>query len=266
MEDVIAPDVLSQFNLLPHATAGAREREMFSFVISTRGQVTDSHSDDPDSSNFCFTGSKLWLAWDTYEGAKHGLQDVERVAVSQKAHFDMKTWLSLRSARWCLVNAGETLFLPGHLTHKVITLERYIGVGGFIVALPNCLRLLAHWMIRGPLWSKRDRTGEHDELLGEIAEFLRHTILRLRRAPLGERQQWGHDFLERSVKAFIEACPADHLRSLWQDPRFRSVADVIHAPWPSALAQERPIYNGTIRRSVPAARREMSSMISSLGR
>ena len=41
MEDVIAPDVLSHFNVLPHSTVGATEQEMFSFVISTRGHVTD---------------------------------------------------------------------------------------------------------------------------------------------------------------------------------------------------------------------------------
>jgi hypothetical protein len=81
MEQVIAPEVLSRFNLLPHSSPGARRQEMFSFVISSRGHLTDSHSDAPDSSNFCFAGRKLWLAWDTYEGARYGLQDVERVPV-----------------------------------------------------------------------------------------------------------------------------------------------------------------------------------------
>jgi len=238
MEDVIAPDVLSGFNLLPHSTVGAREQEMFSFIISSRGRATDSHSDDPDSSNFCFTGRKLWLAWDTYEGAKYGLQDVERVPVTGKARFGMETWLSLRSARWFIVNAGETLFLPGHLTHKVITLEPYIGVGSFFVALPNCLRLLAHWIVRGPLWSKRDSTGERDELLAEIAQSVRDAILRLRRASLKERRQWGYDFLEQSAEAFIKTCSADRLRLLWSDPRFRSVADTIRAPWPASSGRE----------------------------
>ncbi len=232
VEDVIDPDVLSRFNLLPLSTTGAREREMFSFVISTRGQVTDSHSDDPDSSNYCFIGRKLWLAWDTYEGAARGLQDTERVPIVGKARFDMDTWFSLRSARWWIVNAGETLFMPGHLTHKVVTLERYIGVGGFYIALPNCLRLLAHWTIHGPLWSKRDTLGERDELLAEIARTTRDAILRLREAPLAEREQWGYDYLERSAEAFIKACRADHFRQLWSDHRFRCVADEVRAPWP----------------------------------
>jgi hypothetical protein len=234
MEDVIDAEVLSRFNLLPKSTAGAREREMFSFVISTRGHVTDSHSDDPDSSNYCFVGRKLWLAWDTYEGAARGLQDVERVPIVGKPRFDMDSWLSLPSARWCVVNAGETLFMPGHLTHKVVTLEPYIGVGGFYLALPNCLRLLAHWIIHGPLWSKRDARGERDELLAEIAETTRHAILRLRQSPLAKQEQSGYDHLERSAEIFLDACRRDHLRLLWSDPRFRCVADVIPASWPHA--------------------------------
>ena len=54
---------------------------MYSLVISTRGYVTDSHSDAPDSTNYCFTGRKLWIAWETQEGLEHGLEDVEHVKV-----------------------------------------------------------------------------------------------------------------------------------------------------------------------------------------
>jgi hypothetical protein len=235
MEEVIAPEVLSRFNLLTRSSPGARRQEMFSFVISSRGHLTDSHSDAPDSSNFCLTGRKLWLAWDTYEGARCNLEDVERVSVSGRARFDMQSWLSLRSARWLLVNPGETLFLPATMTHKVITLDSYVGVGGFFLALPNCLRLLAHWILRAPLWSKRDLTGEHDYLVGDIAETVRDLLMQLRRASMRERRQWGHDFLESSAVAFIKTRPIGQLRSLWSDPRFRRVADVIPAPWPSRL-------------------------------
>lgn len=253
MEEVINPDVLSSFNLLPQSTAGAREREMFSFVISTRGHVTDSHSDDPDSSNYCFIGRKLWLAWDTYEGAARGLQDVERVPLAGKARFDLKTWLSMRSARWCTVSSGETLFLPGHLTHKVITLEPYIGVGGFFIALPNCLRLLAHWIIRGPLWSKRDSSGERDPLIGEIANSVRDAILDLRKASRSRREQWGCDHFNLSARAFIESCPAHQLYVLLSDPRFRAVADLSHAPWPVG-GGERPSRARSKERNIQLAK------------
>jgi hypothetical protein len=234
MEDVIAPDVLSRFNLLCCSSSSLSEQEMFSFVISTSGHVTDSHSDDPDSTNFCFTGKKLWLAWDTYEGMKHGLEDVERVVVRGQARFDMETWLSLRSARWFFVNPGQTLFLPAHLTHKVVTLEPYIGVGGFFIALPNCLRLMSHWILRGPLWSKRDETGLRDELLGEIALTVREAMLRLRGASYRKQRQWGYDFLEKSARHFVDTCSVTRLRTLWRDERFRCIAEEIRAPWPVA--------------------------------
>ncbi len=232
MEEIIDPDELSAFNLLRRSTAAARRQEMFSFVIGTRGYVTDSHSDDPDSSNYCFTGRKLWLSWDTYEGIAHGLEDVERMAVAGRARFDLATWLSLPSARWFLVGPDQTLFLPAHLTHKVITLDPYVGVGGFFIALPNCLRLLGHWLSRGPLWSKRDATGEKDGLLGDIAEATRQTVLALRAASMSERMRWGYDHLNRSARAFIASCPPDRFRLLWSDPRFRMVAETIRAPWP----------------------------------
>ena len=223
MEQVIAPEVLSGFNLLPRSSPDARRQEMFSFVISSRGHLTDSHSDAPDSSNFCFAGRKLWLAWDTYEGARYGLQDVERVPVRGRARFDMQSWLSLRSARWLLVNPGETLFLPASMTHKVVTLESFIGVGGFFLALPNCLRLLSHWIVRAPLWSKRDLTGAHDNLVGDRRLHSR-SAARLRRASARERRQWGHDHLASSAATFIATCPAGQLRSLSSDPRFPALS------------------------------------------
>ena len=163
---------------------------------------------------------------------KHGLEDVERMALAAKPRFDLQGWLALRSARWFLVNAGQTLFLPANLTHKVITLEPYVGVGGFYIALPNCLRLLAHWINRVPLWSKRDATGRNDELIGDIAKSVREAILELRDATPERRQTLGYDYLEESAKSFLKTCSSARLRFLWSDPRFRCVAETISAPWP----------------------------------
>ncbi len=239
VEDAIDTDSLSAFNILAHSSDMAFEQEMFSLVISSRGQVTDSHSDAPDSSNYCFTGKKLWLAWDTYEGMRHGLQDVDRMPLSGKARFDMETWLSLDSARWLLVDEGETLFLPAHLTHKVITLKRYVGIGGFFVALPNSLRVMEHWVSRVPLWSKRDRHGERDGLLDDIAEAIRDKIATLDHGSQRERRRWGYDYLERSAEHFIQTRSSAKLQELWSDPRFRAVAEAIDAPWPSLTGQRR---------------------------
>ena len=227
MEQVIAPQRLSEFNLLTRSSEDARRQEMFSFVISTTGHVTDSHSDAPDSSNFCFTGRKLWLAWDTYEGARHGLQDVERLPTPGRARFDMERWLSLRSARWLLVNPGETLFLPANLTHKVVTLESYVGVGGFFIALPNCLRLLSHWINHVPLWSKLDKTGALDGLVGEIAGTAEKSLYRLRRASSVQRRRWAYDYVGPAAAYFFATQSKSNLRRLQADARFRRVAEAI---------------------------------------
>lgn len=232
LEEIIAPDKISGFNLLRRSTPVAQTLEMFSYVISSYGHVTDSHSDAPDSTNYCITGKKLWLAWDTYEGAKAGLQDVERVAVSKRAKFDMDAWLSLPSARWLLVEPGQTLFLPASMTHKVVTLGRYIGVGGFYISLPNCLRLMAHWILHIPLWSKRDAAGEFDFLLSDIAETVTKTILEAPSKPQSERELLGFDYLKISAQHFIETCSAKQMRQLWVDPRFRCIADTIDVRWP----------------------------------
>jgi len=232
MERLIDVEVLSRFNVLPNSTSIARYQEMFSFVISSHGYVTDSHSDAPDSSNYCFVGKKLWLAWDTDQGRRVGLQDVERTRVQGRARFNLAAWLSLPSARWFVVEQGETLFLPAHYTHKVITLESYVGVGSFYVSLPNCLRLLEHWIIRSPLWSKGDKHDENASVLGDIAETVARTIVRLQEDSRASQSRWGYNFLEQSAKHFISTRNGADLQYLLEDSRFCKVADAIPAPWP----------------------------------
>ena len=232
LECVIDTEVLSRFNILPWSTPIARFQEMLSFVISSYGYVTDSHSDAPDSSNYCFVGKKLWLAWDTEQGRRVGLQDVERTRVYSKAHFDLAAWLSLPSARWFVVGQGEALFLPAHYTHKVITLEPYVGVGSFYVSLPNCLRLLGHWIIRSPLWSRGDANDENANVLGDIAETVANTIVQLQNDSRANQRQWGYDFLEQSSKHLIKTLSGADLQYLLEDSRFYKVADTIPAPWP----------------------------------
>jgi len=232
MERLIDVEVLSQFNLFPSSTPIARFQEMFSFVIASYGYVTDSHSDAPDSSNYCFVGKKLWLAWDTEQGRRVGLQDIERTRVYGKAHFDLAAWLSLPSARWFVVEQGEALFLPAHYTHKVITLESYVGVGSFYVSLPNCLRLLEHWIIRSPLWSKGDKHDENASVLGDIAETVASSIVRLQEGSRATQNRWGYDFLEQSAKHFISTRSGADLQYLLEDTRFCKVADAIPVAWP----------------------------------
>jgi hypothetical protein len=145
------------------------------------------------------SGCKLWLAWDTFEGRRAGLQDCERDPVHDTARFDIDTFCRLPSARWWTVEPGQTLFLPGKLTHKVVTLERYIGIGSFYVAPSSCLDSLSRWYVHGPLWSIEDRKGENAGLVDEIATTMAARLRRLRRGRPTMRRQWGLDFAKRSI-------------------------------------------------------------------
>jgi hypothetical protein len=169
--------------------------EMMTLVISTKANVTDSHADDCDGSNHCFVGKKLWLAWDRMEGKAKGFQDVDRDYVTEQAAFDMNTFISLPSARWFTVKAGETLFLPGSLAHKVVTLEHYIGVGGFHVTLPGYLRSLKRWVLYDTL------DINQKDLLDKINTAILQKIYRVKRGRRSVKKRWGLSYME---KAFNE--------------------------------------------------------------
>jgi hypothetical protein len=146
---------ISAFNML--APPGNCWMEMLTLVLSTTGNVTDSHSDDCDVINHAILGSKLWLVWDRLEGALDGLQDVSYDDVRDRAFFNLGRFLRLRSSRWALVKPNQTFFLPGNFTHRVITLERYFGFGSFCVGLPSWPRTLARWLTAGTSYSDPNR-------------------------------------------------------------------------------------------------------------
>ena len=189
-------------------------------VVSTKGNVTDSHSDDPDGTNHCFTGSKVWLMWDTFDGLRHGLEDCQRVDVYDQSAFDMDTFLRLRSSRWLVINEGQTLFLPGDYTHKVVTTKKYLGVGSFYVSLPNALRTLSRWLINEPLWSIDGRSTENANLVAEIAQVLTDVITEVASANQKTRKAYGLDFLPAAVRRWRETESASHKNRLKADKSF----------------------------------------------
>lgn len=152
LEEIFDTDFLAPWNLMADAPPSIKRLETLTAVFSTAGKLTDSHSDDMAVCNHCCTGSKLWLAWDTHEGLDAGLEDVERVTVHGRARFSMSDFLSLPSAHWFTVGPGQTIFLPGKFTHRVYTLDNYIGVGSFYVGYPNLLHTAARWFADGSLW------------------------------------------------------------------------------------------------------------------
>jgi hypothetical protein len=230
LETIIDTSSLSDFNLLCTGSGKMAREEMMTMVVSSAGNVTESHSDDPDGSNHCFVGRKLWLAWDTFEGLARGLDDCERRPVIRSTAFDLEVFLSLKSSRWFVVSPGQTLFLPGHLTHRVITLERYLGVGSFYVSLPNCIRTIARWTLRGPLWSMDDHRGEYAELIGEIAAAAGARIRHLRRASRTQQAKWGLSFVNRPSAYWERMFTRNDWSRVIHDTSFAALLQAASAP------------------------------------
>jgi hypothetical protein len=182
---------LNDFNVLPRGAYGYESQD--SLVISSAGAVTDSHSDDHSGSNHCFTGAKLWLLWDTFEGFKYGLEDQTHCRVFDRAAFDVAALAAMKTSRWILIGPGQTMFIPANLTHKVITLEKYLGLGSFHAGLPGFVDLLLHWHRLPPLWvSSRDHRCS--------VEFITRRAIRkirsLQNSGRGDQFRWGMPYLK----------------------------------------------------------------------
>ena len=191
-EKKVEADALSDFNIYCFNAKLIEYLEMMTMVISSTGNVTDSHTDDSDGSNHCFTGQKLWLTWDRVAGQECGLQDVTFDDVTGDAKFSIRNFLKVPSAKWFVVSANRTLFLPGNLTHRVITLERYIGIGSFHVALPSYIRSLRRWVL----------TGSTDVTPDLLALINKEAIAQLRRLKDGSeqmKQTYGLSYVKPSI-------------------------------------------------------------------
>lgn len=228
LEHDINTDELSAFNLFPLGSEDMQRQEMMTLVVSSAGNVTDSHSDDPDGSNHCFTGRKLWLAWDTFEGQRAGLQDCSRDEVIDGARFNLRAFCGLKSAKWWTVGPGETLFLPGSLSHRVVTLESYMGIGSFYCTPASCLENLSRWYAHGALWSMDDPEGDNANLVDEVATRMCHTVQRLARRKADVQQQWGLDYAGVALKKWQTRWSAAQRRRLMEEnPAFGSLVRVL---------------------------------------
>jgi hypothetical protein len=210
---------LSDFNILAEAGGAVAEQEMLTMVVSSAGVFTDSHTDDPDGSNHCFVGRKLWLVWDTFSGLSHNLEDCERIAIETKqAAFSISGFLSVPHSRWFFVEPNQTLFLPGHLTHKVITLDDYLGVGSFFVMLPSYLRTLARWTERTPLWALTLPPDRRLDLVDKITRCVINKVRALASAPRAEASRWGLTHLGAAVRQWQQASRGLSSRALLDNP------------------------------------------------
>jgi hypothetical protein len=212
--------VLSSFNLLAGAPDPIGNEEILTMVVSSAGAFSDSHTDDPDGSNHCFAGEKLWLVWDTFRGIARGLEDVERCNVyGDRAAFSISQFLAVPRSRWFVVRPGQTLFLPGHLTHKVITLERYLGVGSFFVMLPSYLRTLRRWTRHTPLWALTLPPERRLDLVNLITERVIRKIGQLSTRSHAEKDSWGLPYLQAEAKSLVCRRPRDVAKLFQGNPR-----------------------------------------------
>lgn len=214
----IDTDAVSHFNLLPHCPADVSFLEMLTLVISSKGIFTDSHSDDGDGSNHCFTGKKLWLAWDRTEGQKKGLQDGTVDEVYTQATFNMAVFASLKSAHWFTISEGQTLFMPGNFTHKVITLEPYIGFGSFYVSLPNYFNSFKRWL----LYETGDVKGKFLETLNT------YCIKRIKASltsPAATRKKSGLHYFVKASSSWKKGLSGMQVLSLSENKNFKRLLD-----------------------------------------
>lgn len=189
---------ISYFNLLPAFSEDISFLEMLTLVISSRGIFSDSHSDDGDGSNHCIVGKKLWFAWDKEEGASQGLQDCTYDPVYTQAKFSIKKFLSLKSSHWFIISEGRTLFMPGNFTHKVVTLEPYIGFGSFYLSLPNYINSLKRWILR---YSSDVNPTFIERLQQEFPRFLQK---KLSTQTPAEREKTGYSYFVKALKNWKE--------------------------------------------------------------
>jgi hypothetical protein len=186
---------ITDFNVLHTGSAALKNLEIATVLMGSPGCMTDSHSDDPDGCNHCVFGKKLWLAWDRLEGQARGLEDCEYDNVRTRARFDLRTFASLRSAHWFIVSRGHTLFMPGHLTHKVITLEKYLGVSAFYVTLPNALSSLTRWHLNGAIYFKK-------AMWNDVAFAVRAQLDTVAAGPREAKHRWGFYHLGEALQAW----------------------------------------------------------------
>jgi len=149
-----------------------------------------------------FQGKKIWFFWDTYEGQDNGLEDAERPPFPAKASFSIQKFLEIPSSRWFVLNEGQTLFLPGHLTHKVVTLEKYIGLSNFIFSLPSALTTLARWMTHEPLFTRRSDRERGEKVISELISLTSAKLHQLESGTDEEKMRWGYDYFGRAVTHF----------------------------------------------------------------
>lgn len=211
---------ISDFNIIPQTSPDINYIEVATLLIGTPGCLTDSHSDDPDGSNYCIRGKKLWFVWDRKEGRRHGLEDCEYDDVYTHANFSLPAFMKVSSAHWFTVSEGQTLFLPGNLTHKVITLEKYLGISSFYLGLVNALCSFSRWKFNGTVMVT-------EALQQELMQLIMQQLEKTAAADRAYKYQWGYYHLPEAIRVWKQKYSKDQRELLCADPSFRELANSI---------------------------------------
>ena len=116
----------------------------------------------------------------------------------------------------------------------------YLGVSGFFLALPNCLRLLSHWIVRAPLWSKRDSDRRARQSGGRDRQLRPRSADGVAAGADARARQWGYDHLESSAAAFIEPAPPDSFAACGRTRAFAASLMPSRHPGPGPSGEGKP--------------------------
>lgn len=209
---------ISDFSIIPDSPPEINFIEVATLLMGTPGCMTDSHSDDPDGCNYCIRGKKLWFVWDRKEGRQYGLEDCEYDDVYTQAGFSLASFVKLRTANWFTVAAGQTLFLPGNLTHKVITLEKYLGISSFYLGLVNALCTLSRWKFNGTVMVT-------EPLQEQLTSLLLRQLEETAAGSRTDKHQWGFYHLQEALRVWQRRYSSHQRDNLCSDPGFRMLVE-----------------------------------------
>ena len=126
--------------------------------------------------------------------------------------------MKMHSTKWFTIGEGQTLFLPGNFTHKVITLEQYLGISSFYFGLPNALCSLSRWKFNGTVMVN-EKTQQ---------ELIKILLLQLEKTAAGNRaykQQWGFYHLGEAITTWRKKYTKAKQKTLCADPLFNTLLD-----------------------------------------
>jgi len=201
---LVSTTPFNEYNLLYSGSDDLEHEENLSLLVSSPGHYSAQHTDDYDVLTHCFVGRKLWVAWDTIEGDRLGLEDVSRQDIFAEPSFDIARVLRLRRSCWFLLEEGQTLFMPHEFCHKVVTLDHYLGVGSFSFKLPGLMRSIDWWIANQPTWTFNRRGGAQD-LLNVLIRVAHGRIAKLAKRPSFERRNWGWGFLKPAIAKYKQS-------------------------------------------------------------